>query len=185
MDETLIDVIGIITAIIIMLVVPLLLVSERADDISQLLVQTATAEFVDEVIKTGQITSKRYQQLVSALGSSGNTYDIDIEVKILDENSAKKVVDEYGSQGQVGNNTYYSIFTTQIEEKIRSTSDESGYGRLVLKQGDEISVTVKNNNKTLAQSLKKFYYNATQGDIHIIAATATGTIAINGKTSEI
>ena len=53
-------------------------------------------------------------------------------------------------------------------------------GTLILKQGDGISITVKNSSKTLSQSLKNFYYNIAASDIQIIAATASGTVAING-----
>ena len=183
MEETTVSMIGIIIAAIIMLIVPLVLIADRNDDISQLVVQTATTEFVDEVIKTGKIDSNTYQRFVSNLYSSGNTYEIDMEVKFLDENTAKKVTDD--DYTKIGNNTYYSIFTSQIEEKIRiSASDTTNniVGKLILKQGDEISVTVRNNSSTLSQALKSFYYNMQGKDIHIISATASGTVAINGAT---
>lgn len=93
MDDTPITIIGIILAAVIMFIVPLVLLADRNDDISQLIVNTATAEFVDNVIKTGKITSNEYQKFVSNLQSSGNIYDIDMEVRILDENTAKVVTD--------------------------------------------------------------------------------------------
>lgn len=175
MDDTTLSVIGIMIAALIMFIVPLILIADRSDDISQLVVQTATAEFVDEVIKSGKITNDSYQRFVSNLQSSGNTYDIDMEVKILDESTVKII----------GENTYYSIFTSQIEDKIRISSENVNNnvsGKLILKQGDEIYVTVKNSSPTLSQTLKSFYYNATEGSMHIIAATSSGTIAINGTT---
>ena len=175
MEETTVTIIGIIIAAIIMFIVPLMLISDRADDISQLVVQTATEEFIDDVIKTGKITERRYQEFVSGLLSSGNTYEIDMEVKFLDENTAKMVTDD--DHTKLGNNTYYSIYTTQIEDKMAELD-----GELLLKQGDGISVTVKNNSATLSQALKSFYYNSRGESIHIIAATASGTIAINGAT---
>lgn len=183
MEDTTLSVIGIIIASIIMFIIPLVLIADRSDDISQLVVQTATAEFVDEVIKSGKITQGSYQKFVSSLQSSGNTYDINIEVKILDETTSKMVTDS--NPQSIGNNTYYSIFTSQIEDKIRISSanvNNNLKGKLILKQGDEIYVTVKNSNPTLSQTLKSFYYNVTEGGLHIIAATSSGTIAINGTT---
>lgn len=183
MEDTTLSVIGIMIASIIMFIVPLLLIADRSDDISQLVVQTAASEFVDEVIKSGKITKDNYQRFVSSLQSSGNTYDIDIEVKILDESTSKMVTDS--NPQSIGNNTYYSIFTSQIEDKIRISStnvNNNLTGKLILKQGDEIYVTVKNNSPTLSQTLKSFYYNVTEGGLHIIAATSSGTIAINGTT---
>lgn len=183
MEETTVSMIGIVIAAVIMLIIPLVLIADRNDDISQLVVQTATTEFVDEVIKTGKIDANTYQRFVSNLHASGNTYEIDMEVKFLDENTAKVVTD--GDYTKIGNNTYYSIYTSQIEDKIRESASDTAnniVGKIILKQGDEISVTVRNNSSTLSQALKSFYYNIQGKDIHIISATASGTVAINGAT---
>lgn len=181
MEETTVNIIGIMIAIIIMFIVPLMLVSDRSDDISQLVVQTATADFVDEIIKTGKITNEKYSKFVERLAASGNAYDIDIELKILDENTSKIVTDNDNTQ--IGNNTYYSIFTSQIEDMLyeseTATSIEND-GKIVLKQGDAISITVSNDSKTLSQSLKSVFSGTRGNDIKIITATASGTVAING-----
>ena len=181
MDDTPVDVIGIILAAIIMFIVPLILISERNDDLSQMIASSATADFVNNVVKTGKITTDNYQNLVLSLQSSGNSYDIDLEVKILDENASKVVTD--ADVKSVGNNAYYSIYTTQIEDRLqRSSANSDLNGKLILKQGDVIAVTVKNSNATFSQALKSFYYRATGSDIHIIVATSSGTVAINGAT---
>jgi len=187
MEETMVTVIGMFIAIIIMFIVPMILIADTTDDISELVVQTATAEFVDDVIKTGKITSSRYAEFLSSLTSSGNTYEVDMEVKILDENTAKAVTDV--APEQIGNNTYYSLFTSQIEEKLWKSEEvtedninNNVMGKIVLKQGDGISVTVRNNSATFSQTLKSFYYTATGADLHIISASASGTVAIDGRT---
>ena len=183
MEETTVSIIGIVIAAIIMLVVPLILIADRADDISQLVIQTATAEFVDEVIKTGKITDDTYLKYRDTLASTGNTYEIDMEVKILDENTSKIVTDN--DSKKIGNNTYYSIFTSQIEDIIGVSglnTTNNREGKIILKHGDAISVTVKNSSKTLSQSLKSFYYNWVGSNSQIIAATASGTVVIDGTT---
>lgn len=185
MEETPISIIGIVIAAIIMFIVPLILIADRSDDISQLVIKTATAQFVDEVIKTGQIVDDTYQKFVKTLHSTGNTYEIDIEVKVLDESTAKNTTDN--NPTQIGNNTYYSIYTSQIEELIgvsASNTNNNTHGKLILKHGDAISVTVKNNSRTLSQSLKSFYYNWTGSGSQIIAATASGTVVIDGTTNK-
>ena len=55
MEDTPVSIIGIILASVLMFIVPFVLLAERNDDISQLIINTATAEFVDNVIKTGKI----------------------------------------------------------------------------------------------------------------------------------
>ena len=89
MEDTPVTVIGIIIAAIMMFLVPLVTIADRNDDIAQLVVQTETAEFVDKIIKTGKITDEDYQTYLLNLASSGNTYQVDIEIKILDENTSK------------------------------------------------------------------------------------------------
>lgn len=121
MEDTPISVIGIILAAIIMFIVPLILIADRTDDISQLIVQTATSEFVDEVIKSGKISAKRYQELINKLQSSGNTYEIDIEVRIADPNTSKIFTEAFNGSNRIGPINYYSIYTSQIEEKIRKS----------------------------------------------------------------
>mgnify|MGYP004493330323 CR=1 FL=1 len=183
MENTPMDIIGIMLGAVLMFIVPLFLVADRADDISQLSAQTTTAEFINEVIKEGAITSDNYQRFTSTLFSYGNTFDIDLEVKILDKTTSKLVTD--ANIQEIGNNSYYSLYTSQVEDKIGLSSTSEGnnkYGKLILKQGDQVSVTVRNSSKTLSQTLKNIYYNITGTDIHIIVAAASGTVAINGST---
>ncbi len=183
MDDTITSIIAIISATIIMFLSPVILIADRSDDISQLLIQTSTSEFVNEVIKTGKITLDNYQRFISSLQSSGNTYDIDMEVKILDETTSKIVTQD--NPRVIGNNTYYSIYTSQIEDKIGISSqitENNRTGQLILKQGDLIFVTVKNNSQTLSQVFKNFYSGMTSGDLQIVAASSSGTININGAT---
>ena len=181
MEDTFTTIIGMFIAIIIMFIVPLITIADRSDDISQLIVQTATTNFEDEIIKTEKITRAQYENFKSELTSSMNTYEIDIELKILDPNASKSITDKDFS---IGKNAYYSIFSSQIEEILQESDNVEGIvtGKIVLKEGDVISVTVKNDSSTLSQSLRGIYYKVKGEEIHIIAGTASGTIAINGAT---
>lgn len=183
MEDTTISIIGIFIAAIIMFIVPLILISDRADDIAQLTTQTATANFVDNVIKSGKITNDDYEDFVHMINTTGNAYDVEMELKILDPNSAKQYTVASPS-GDIGPNTYYSIFASQIEEKLANVYDKNADndGAIILKEGDFFSVTVKNKSLTLSQSLKNIYYKIKGENIHIILATASGTVAINGAT---
>lgn len=174
MEDTTISIIAIIIAAVLMFIVPLILIADRADDIAQLTAQTATAEFVDNVIKSGKITNDDYSDFINLLTTTGNAYDVDLELKILDLNTSKQ---QTVTSGGIGKNTYYSIFTSQIEEKLLEIDDE-----IILKEGDVFSVTVKNSSLTLSQSVKNIYYKLRGENLHIIAATASGTVAINGQT---
>ena len=56
MGDSFVTIIAIFLAAILMFVFPLMSISERTDDVSQLSVQTATTEFVDKVRTTGKLT---------------------------------------------------------------------------------------------------------------------------------
>lgn len=173
MDDILSAIIGIAVAAILMFLFPLITMADRTDDVSQLAVKIATSEFANDVIATGKITTERYNQFITNLGSTGNTYNVTIEAKILDENASRLTTKN--DKKQAGQNAYYSVFTSQILETI--TNKDVFY----LKEGDIISVDVKNENQTIAQQLKNFFYTVVGKDTYIIAASSGGLVTVTGK----
>ena len=161
MSDTFITIIAIFLAAILMFIFPLMSLADRNDDITKLTVQTATTEFVDEIRKTGKLTLDQYNSFKSSIAATGNAYDVEIEFKILDENPAKKTSNSTGIT-VIGENVYYSVYTTQIEDKL---SNNRG-NEYLLKEGDIVSVSVKNRSATLAQTLRNVYYKV-QETIHI------------------
>ena len=158
MSDTLMVVIGIFVAVILMFVFPLMSLSERSDDISQSVIQTATAEFVDKVSVAGKIKPSDYEAFMTTINATGNSYEVGIEVQHLDENPGKKATVTSGSL--VGENVRYSTFTTEILDKMYP--DGSPSQDYVLKKGDNIIVTAKNTNRTMAQMLRTTFYKVTR-----------------------
>ena len=173
MSDTLITIIAIFLATVLMFVFPLMSVSERNDDVAQLSVQSVTAEFVNKVKTTGSVTEENYSNYIQTLNATGNTFDVAVELKILDENLSSKV--GQASSDKIGENVYYSVYTSQMEDVLRVKH------KYILKEGDMISVSVKNTNKTIAQMLKGFFYSMTGNDSYQIAAQASAMITANGK----
>lgn len=175
MGDSLITIIAIFLAAILMFVFPLMSLSERTDDISQLAVQTATSEFVDKIKTTGKLTLDDYEQYLSTLTATGNSYDVELLIQQLDENPGKKTTQ--AETTKIGENLYYNIYTSQVLEELNSK------GRKILKEGDLVSVTVKNTNQTIAQMLRNFFYMISGNDSHEIEAQHSGVVAVNGSTS--
>lgn len=173
MSDTLITVVAILLAAVMMFLFPLLSVSERSDDISQLSVSTATAEFVDNSRSTGKITMDNYTKLVETINATGNAYDIEMEVQILDENIGKKSAWTQGTV--IGENVYYSVYTSQIVEVLQEN------GIYTMKEGDMFSCSIKNVNKTLSQTIRGVFYSISTGDTYSIAAQHTGVCTANGS----
>lgn len=176
MNDTLVTIIAIFLAAILMFIFPLMTLADRNDDIIQLTVQTETDEFVSEIRRTGKLTEDQYNNFVTSISTTGNTYEIDMEFKILDENPGKKTAQ--GIATVIGENVYYSVYTTQITEKLGNTNSKNTY---YLKEGDIVSVSVKNTSTTLSQTLRGFYYKVTGNDTYTIFASSAGIVTVNGK----
>ena len=179
MSDTLITIVAILLAAVLMFIFPLLSVSERSDDISQLSVASATAEFVDNSRSIGKITMENYTKLITTINATGNSYDVEMEVKVLDENIGKKSAWTQGTV--IGENVYYSVYTSQIVEVLEDREKiYNSNGVYTMKEGDIFSVSVKNTNKTLSQTIRGVFYSVSGSDVYSIAAQHSGVVTANG-----
>lgn len=172
MSDTFIAVIAIGLAAILMFVFPVMTMADRVNEVSQTDVETLTSEFTNEIKTIGKLTDENYNKFRSNITATGNTYNIELEFKILDENPGKKTIQT--AKDKIGENVYYSVFTTQIEEELESK------GIYNLKEGDIIFVTVRNTNLTLAQQMKDFFYKVSGSDIYTIQASQSGLVTSTG-----
>ncbi len=175
MGDSLITIIAIFLAAILMFVFPLMSLSERSDDISQLAVQTATTEYVDKIKTTGKMTLDDYDKFISTLTATGNSFEVEMLIQQLDENPGVKTTQ--AETTKIGENLYYNKYTSQVEEELNSK------GRITLKEGDIVSVTVKNTNKTISQMLRNFFYMVSGNESYQISAQQAGVVAVNGSTN--
>ncbi len=176
MGDTVVTILAIILAAVLMFIFPLMSVADRSDDVSQLKVQDATTTFTDNIRATGRITLANYNKFVQEINSTGNTYDVEIEVKILDENPGKKTAQT--AYEKIGENVYYSEYTTQIMGDINNASNNN---TKYLKEGDIVSVSVKNTNTTISQLLRNFFYRVTGNDSATLGAASGGIVTVNGR----
>ena len=172
MGDSLVTVIAIFLAAILMFVFPMMSVSERSDDISQLAAQTATTDYVDKVRTTGMLTLDDYDKYVQTIASTGNSFDVEMQLQILDENPGVKTTQ--AEITKIGENVYYNLYTSQIEGILFSDQ------KISLKEGDRFSVVAKNTNTTIAQILRNFLYKIAGNETYQIAAQHAGIITVNG-----
>ena len=99
-----------------------------------------------------------------------------MEIKTLDENPGKKTTQ--ASSTKIGENVYYSTYTSQILDQLESSNGKTKV--LALKEGDIFSTSVKNTNTTLSQQLKNFFYTVTGNDTYTVAAEHAGIVTANG-----
>ena len=170
MSDTLITVVAILLAVVLLVVIPLQVTSQRVDTMSKLDVDTLTSNFVDKIRTVGGLTKDDYNNFTQTLTATGNTYDVNMEFKILDENPGKKTTQTV--RDKIGENVYYSVYTSQIEQGIEDSKDN----KYSLKEGDIVSVTVRNTNLTIGQQLKNFAYKIVGNDTYTISASKSGLV---------
>ena len=174
MSDTLITIIAIFLAATLMFIFPMMTTASQNDELAQIAVQTIVSDFTNKVAQEGKVTLESYDEFIQKLHATGNTYDIELETKILDENPGKKTT--ITTQDMIGENVYYSEYTTAIENKLMSGEQEYN-----LKKGDYITVTVKNNNITMGTQLKNFFYKLVGKDTYTIGATVSTLVTNTGK----
>ena len=174
MNDTVVVVIVILATAVVMFIFPLMTTADRTDDIATQAIQSATTSFVNEIRTTGKISQDSYDNFIQTINSTGNTFEVEIELLVLDDNPGKKVTEaEYT---KVGENYYYSIYTTQVLEEINSNT-----GAMYLKQGDMVTVSVKNTNRTIGTILRDFFYSITGNNSASVTASDSGIVAANGR----
>lgn len=175
MGDSFVTIIAIFLAAMLMFVFPLMSVSEKSDNISQLTVQTATTDFVDKVRTTGELTLDDYDKYIQTITSTGNAFDVELMVQIMDENIGVKTTQ--AETTKIGENIYYNLYTSQLESVLKDNKKH----KITLKEGERVSVTVKNTNTTIAQTLRNFFYRIAGNDTYQIAVQYAGIVTVNGK----
>ena len=171
MGDSLITIVAIFLAAILMFVFPLAAISEMNDSEVLAMVQSYTTEFVNQVRSKGKITREDYDSYIQKLYATGNSYDVNLEVQIADTNPGKKTENQ-----QIGDTTYYGVYTSQVQEKLNNPD----IGVYYLKEGDYITVAVKNTNTTISQMIKSVLYSVTGDSSYVISAQASGAVVATG-----
>ena len=154
MSDSFVTIILILIASVMIFMVPMIAVSHRKDVVSTQTVQAAINEFVDSTRKTGKVTQEEFSNLVQTLETTGETYEVNININNIDENPSKKDTSSVVDQVKIGENIYYTEYTTQVEKKL-----EENNGEIKLSTGDFVTVDVENKSQTMYQGFKKLLYS--------------------------
>lgn len=168
MSDTLITVIVIVVAAGLIFVVPLMTMADRFDTTTQAEVEAIVADFVDEIRSTGKITQAKYDKFLQNLDAQGYVFGVEMEVKNIDENPGKKAIQT--ERDKIGENVYYSEYTTQILEELESRGFKD------LDTGSIVTVTVRNEDLTFGQQMKQFMYRIVGNDTANIVASKAGMV---------
>lgn len=171
LGDSLITAFVIVLFAVLLTIFPLLMTANYMDNASQATLQTQITDFVNNICNTGKITKEDYDKFEENINGP-NSYNIEIEVKVLDETPSKNITEE-SLNSQTGENRYVTYYTSQIMEQLDGV-DSSGV--LLLKEGDQVHVSVANINKTMAQQLA----SPVGAEISTIMAETTKVCTMNG-----
>lgn len=149
MEDSLIVIFSMILAVVLMFLFPIMDTWERQDDISYMMVYSATVEFVDSVRNMGYITTNMYDDFLTNISATGNKFDVTLEHR-------ERI---YSING------YKNIYTTQIEDVLYdggALNNNNISNTYPMKAGDYFYVSIKNTNKTQSTLLKDVLYASSQ-----------------------
>lgn len=181
MTDTLMEIIGIFLAVLIMFIFPIVALASQHDEIAQTTVETAVADFVNTAAEKGKITQSDYDTLIQKISATGNSFDVQIEVQVLDDNPERKSVTK--NKTVKGENLYYSVYTENITGKILEKIQNDKSAEYNLKKDDYIVVTVKNTNRTMGTEFKNFFYSIVGKDVSTIGASSAALVTSSGKNT--
>lgn len=159
MKDTLSMIVAVIFLVILIVILPLYNYFERQDDMSYNLALKTVTMFVDEVAQNGYIDQNMYDKFIERLGTTGNSYDIQIEAQ-------KRIltVDPNNPSPDDGKETYIEQYKSYYNKDI--FNDETGKTSNIidkdnslknnvffLDKGDKFYVSLKNTNTTMASAL--------------------------------
>ena len=172
MEDTLQKVFAILLSVVVFFLLPLYMAFEKKDDIAYSMALRITSNFVDNVTNKGYITENMYNNFITDLALTGNTYEVTMQHK------AKK---------------YYPVIyatekdTTTNKEKVKVK--EYDYNLYKLQYAayvhgsngviDDVNYTNSNDNTTLKLNykLEELLYTEKQ-----ILGTVEGTVNAVGRT---
>ena len=157
---------AIVVAVILLTIPTLINMANNQDNIEQMEVQAQLDKTINEIANKGEFTKEEYGKFVESI-SNPNTYDVEIEIKRLDENVGKKTIQI--NSGTIGesSNSYTTEYTAQVMDRLNN------FGKIILNEGDIVTITVTSKNQTISTQL-------TNVD-SIIKATSTVTVNNSGK----
>lgn len=146
-----IKIFAVLIAVLLLYIYPLSAAFEQQDDISELVAMRATTAFVDAVRDKGGITPRMYNDFMTALAATGNSFDVQME------HDSKKYVPVYDdpTQPETFKGTYElqydAFYNAQILPVLfpsNQVAKDDPSRRYRMRAGDSFSVIVRNTNRT-------------------------------------
>ena len=173
MKDTVTIILAIFVAAILLFILPLIAVSEKNNALARGTAEKAVKDFVSESATVGTVTMTNYQKLINKLGTTRNTFEVEMEVAKIDDNIGKKT--QWTNNTIIGENSTVTVYTNEI---MNALQDKGVYH---LRSGDRFTVKVKNKNKTMAQNFRNILFGSNNVDNYDIVAQDSQNVTASGR----
>ena len=152
LGSTLIIVVVIILAAGLMFIFPLMVTSSQNDKIAYNQVYVSVVDLANNAATLRKIDEAHMDAFIQKIESTGNTYEVEVQVQRLDQNPSKKVTQVETTK--IGENLYYTEYYTFYTNMNVSSEDVQTLFNIKLNQGDIITVKAEKTNLTIFEMLR-------------------------------
>lgn len=155
MEEVVQRIFAIIFATLVFFILPIYMTFEKRDDVSYTLALKITSTFVNQVKSKGYLTQEMYDEFVSELAATNNSYDIELQHISKTYNP---VINVYDNKNVLVDTLEYSIYESQY------TSKDLEKNGIIAKtfDGKTITYDTKNYSFELTYKLSNIIYGQEQ-----------------------
>lgn len=161
MPNALSKIAAIFIVVILLFIYPIKNELERQDETSRIFVLNKTIGFVDSVRNLGYISPDMYENYLGELALTGNLYKVEMEhakleyLPVLEYNPSTGLYETVLGEFQ---KSYINTYTAEIEECLFPDPDPVLGKHYVMRKGDYFTVSVVNQNKTMATKIQEIVY---------------------------
>ena len=170
MEDALWKLFGFVLAVVLVIVVPMMSLLERQDDMTVAIAQAEATRFADTVRDMGTVTPAMYERFVNRLQATGLRYD----VRLRHQRHQWQPVYETSAAGLTFTGEYTRSVLTEGEQVILAalypqvdTQESSGCYRMHV--GDQFHVEVVSRGETAAAAWRRMFLSASTAELGILA----------------
>lgn len=152
LGSTLILVVVIVLAAGLMFVFPLMVTSSQNDKIAYNQAYVALVDFTNNSATIRKISEDSLDTFQQKLNSTGNLYEVQVEIQRLDQNPSKKVTQVETTK--IGENLYYTEFYTFYTSESLTDQQIKEMFNIKLNSGDILTTRISKTNLTIFEIIQ-------------------------------
>lgn len=157
MEDGLWKLTGIVFALFLIIIVPIMNTFEAEDRLVRMQVLDQTDLFLEKITSTGKIRPQDYENFLNSLNKLGYPFEVELKhYKLTFVPVYEDPNDEKSFGGEI--REIEELFTDEEIKSVLFPSDGSGGKPYIMQKGDSVSIEVESNVKTKFQKLRTMLF---------------------------